>query len=60
MREATARMVATLRIRQLQKDVKDAEEAELLLAVCLLRLRKRKVCRLPTCRPLPRLRFRAG
>ena len=30
MREATARMVATLRIRQLQKDVnKDAEEAEL-------------------------------
>ena len=31
MREATARMVATLRIRQLQKDVKDAEEAELQL-----------------------------
>ena len=29
MREATARMVAMLRIRQLQKDVKDAEEAEL-------------------------------
>ena len=29
MREATARMVATLRIRQLQKDEKDAEEAKL-------------------------------
>ena len=29
MREATARMVATLLIRQLQNDAKDAEEAEL-------------------------------
>ena len=29
LREATARMVATLRIRQLQKDEKDAEEAKL-------------------------------
>jgi len=29
LREATARMVATLRIRQLQNDMKDAEEAEL-------------------------------
>ena len=29
MRDATARMVATLRIRQLQKDVNESEEAEL-------------------------------